>query len=253
MMGNIQEREELPQLRGLIDGYYADPISRLSFARDLFNRTAQHYDPVNRLFSLGSGAWYRRSCLRWAGLRPGLRVVDVAVGTGLLAREALAIAGDRKAVIGIDVSEAMLDIARKNLGIPLVQGTAEALPLANEIADFVTMGYALRHVADLEAVFRECMRILRPKGTLVLLEISMPRNRMNRMFASIYIGGIVPFLSLLTTGDPGARALMRYHWESIVKCVPPEAVVHAMSGAGFRDVECRTELDLFRCYVGQKA
>lgn len=251
-MGNTQKREELAQLRGLIDSYYADPKNRLSFARDLFNRTAQHYDPVNRLFSLGSGAWYRRSCLRWAGLRPGLQVVDVAVGTGLLAREALAIVGDRQAVIGVDVSEAMLDIARKNLGIPLVQGTAEALPLANETADFVTMGYALRHVADLEAVFCECMRILRPKGTLVLLEISMPRSKLNRMLASIYIGAIVPSLSLLRTGDPRARTLMRYHWESIVKCVPPEAVIQAMGEAGFRNVESRTELDLFRCYIGHK-
>jgi demethylmenaquinone methyltransferase/2-methoxy-6-polyprenyl-1,4-benzoquinol methylase len=252
MMGNTQEREEIPQLRGLIDGYYADPMNRLSFARDLFNRTAQHYDPVNRLFSLGSGAWYRRSCLRWAGLRPGLQVVDVAVGTGLLAREALAISGNRQAVIGIDVSEAMLDIARRNLGIPLVQSTAEALPLANEITDFVTMGYALRHVADLEAVFRECMRILRPKGTLLLLEISMPRSRLNRTLATIYIGAIVPFLSFLTTGDPRARVLMRYHWESIVKSVPPEAIIHAMSEAGFMHVNCRTELDLFRCYIGRK-
>jgi demethylmenaquinone methyltransferase/2-methoxy-6-polyprenyl-1,4-benzoquinol methylase len=179
--------------------------------------------------------------------------VDVAVGTGLLAREALAITGDRHAVIGVDVSEAMLAIARKRLGIALVQGVAEALPLADEIADFVTMGYALRHVADLEAAFREAIRVLRPGGTVVLLEISAPRNKLGRVLASAYIGGVVPLLSLLTTRDRGARTLMRYHWETIVNYVPPEVVMRAMGDSGFRGVDCWSELDLFRCYIGRKA
>ena len=251
-MGTGQERSDSPAPQALIAGYYADPASRLSHARDLFNRTAQHYDPVNRLFSLGSGAWYRRRCLRQAGLRPGCRVVDVAVGTGLLAREALALAGDRRAVVGVDVSEAMLAVARKNLDIALVQGTAEALPLADATADFVTMGYALRHVADLVATFREALRVLRPRGTIVLLEISAPRRRLGRALASGYIGGLVPMLSRLTTRDPCARALLRYHWETIVNSVPPEAVMRALRDSGFRDVNCRSELDLFRCYIGRK-
>jgi demethylmenaquinone methyltransferase/2-methoxy-6-polyprenyl-1,4-benzoquinol methylase len=253
-MANSQERSGItPQARAMIGAYYADPATRLSFARDLFNRTAQHYDPVNRLFSLGSGAWYRRSCLLEAGLRPGLQVVDVAIGTGLVAREALAITGDRNAVIGIDISEAMLAIARKKLGIPLIQGTAEALPLADGVADFVTMGYAVRHVADLEVTFREARRVLRPNGTLLLLEISAPRGKLARILASTYFGGFVPLLSLITTGDPSARALMRYHWETIINCVPPQAIVEAMSDGGFLDVECQTYFDLFHCYVGRKS
>lgn len=252
-MGNSQERSDITRARALIAGYYADPATRLSFARDLFNSTAQHYDPVNRLFSLGSGAWYRRSCLLWAGLRPGLKVIDVAVGTGLLAGEALAITGNRGAVIGVDVSEAMLAIARKKLGIPLIQGAAEALPLADGVADFVTMGYALRHVADLKVTFSEALRVLRPNGTLLALEISVPRRKLVRILASTYISGLVPLLSLVTTGDPRARALMRYHWETIVNCVPPQAIMQALSDSGFREVNCQTELDLFRCYIGRKA
>jgi len=252
-MANSLERPEPARSAALIADYYADPERRLSFVRDLFNRTAQHYNPVNRLFSLGSGAWYRRTCLRWAGLQPGHRVVDVAVGTGLLAQEAVRITGDRHAVIGVDVSEAMLTIARENLGIPLVQGTAEALPLAPAIADFVTMGYALRHIADLETTFREASRVLRPDGTMVLLEISAPRKKLNRAVASAYIGGILPMLSLLTTRDPRARVLMRYHWETIVKYVPPETVMQAMRASGFHNVVCWTEFDLFRCYIGHKS
>ncbi|HUW80709.1 MAG TPA: class I SAM-dependent methyltransferase, partial [Acidocella sp.] len=213
---------------------------------------APYYDWVNRLFSLGSGAWYRRTCLRRAGVRPGVQVVDVAVGTGLLAREALALTGNRHAVIGVDISEAMLAIAQANLGIPLIQGAAEALPLASAIADFVTMGYALRHVADLQAAFGEAIRILRPGGTIVLLEISAPRNRLTRVLASAYIGGILPLLTLLMTRDRRARTLMRYHWETIATYMPPEVVMRVMIESGFRNVECSNEFDLFQHYIGEK-
>lgn len=252
-MANTEERQDISHAKTLIAGYYADPAKRLSFARELFNRTARHYDPINRLFSLGTGTWYRRTCLLRAGLKPGLRVVDVAVGTGLLAREALRITGDRRAVIGIDVSEKMLCIAHKNLAIPLIQGAAEVLPIADDCADFVTIGYALRHVADLESVFRECFRVLRPNGMVVFLEITVPRRRFGRLLASAYIGAIMPFLSLITTGDLSARELMHYHWATIVKCVPPEVIMSAMRNAGFQEVECRTELELFGCYIARKS
>ncbi|MGH7051345.1 MAG: class I SAM-dependent methyltransferase [Acetobacteraceae bacterium] len=239
-------------MHALIADYYTDPARQLLFARDLFNRTAEHYDTVNRLFSLGSGAWYRRACLRWAGLRKGQQVIDVAVGTGLLAREAIAITGERRSVIGVDVSEAMLAIARKNLGIPLVQGAAEALPLDASVADFVTMGYALRHVADLKATFGEANRVLRPGGRLVVLEISAPRRILGRTLAWAYIGSIVPLLSLLATRDPRACMLMRHHWKTIANYVPPEAVTRVMVDSGFGGVDCWSEWDLFRCYVGRK-
>ncbi len=252
-MANNSERLDAEQSRALVALYYADPLRRLPFVRDLFNRTAEHYDSVNRLFSLGSGAWYRRTCLRRAGLRPGHEVVDVAVGTGLLAREAVAITGDCQSVIGVDVSEAMLAAARRNLGIPLIQGAAEALPLASAVADFVTMGYALRHVADLEAAFREAIRVLRPGGTIVLLEMRAPRKRMSHMLAAAYIGGIMPLLSLLVTRDSRARTLMRYHWDTIVNSVPPEAVMRTMVDSGFLGVNCWSEFDLFCCYFGRKA
>ncbi len=251
-MSNDQERSDAARARALVATYYADPARRLAAARDLFNRSARHYDVINRLFSLGSGAWYRRACLRKAGVRPGMRVVDVAVGTGLLAREAALLTGDRGAVIGVDVSEAMLAIARDKLGIPMIQGAAEALPLAPAIADFVTMGYALRHVADLGLAFREALRILRPGGSIVLLEISAPGNRLNRMLAAIYIGGILPLLSLLMTGDKRGGALMRYHWHTIADSVPPDAVIRSMIECGFRKVACASEFDLFRLYTGEK-
>jgi len=252
-MSNVEERPGAARSSSSVADYYADPVQRSLLARHLFNRSAQHYDNVNRLFSLGSGAWYRRRCLRRAGVRPGARIVDVAVGTGLLAREAVTLTGDDRGVTGVDISEAMLAIARKNLRIPLIQAAAEALPLASGMAEFVTMGYALRHVADLGAAFREALRILRPGGTIVLIEISPPRNRLARFLAKIYIGGIVPVLSLLMTRDRRAHTLMLYHWHSIANYLSPDIVTGMMASSGFQNVKCETEFGLFQLYTGRKA
>jgi demethylmenaquinone methyltransferase/2-methoxy-6-polyprenyl-1,4-benzoquinol methylase len=251
-MSNHQELTTETDSTTPADEYYANPAGRMPFARTMFNRTAKYYDSANGLFSLGSGAWYRRACLRWAGLRPGMLVVDVAVGTGLLAREIVAITRDRKAVIGIDVSEAMLAIARAKLGIQLIQAAAEALPVAPGRADFLAMGYALRHIADLQAALAEALRVLRPGGTIVLLEISAPRKKFFRAIAAAYIGKVVPLLALLTMRDERARTLMRYHWQTIVNYMPPEAVTATMTAAGFESVRRWTELDLFHCYTGRK-
>lgn len=223
----------------------------LPFVRGLFNSTAPHYDVINRWFSLGSGAWYRRRCLMRAGLRPGHRIVDVAVGTGLLAQEAVALTGDHGAVLGIDISEGMLAIAREKLGIPLIQGTADALPLAAGVADFVTMGYALRHVTNLTVTLSEFRRVLKRGGKVLLLEVSRPSKVLNRLLASLFLGEVVPRLSRLTTGEPEAEALMRYHWQTMERCVAPEIVMTAMAASGLLDVRCKTDLDLFRSFVGR--
>lgn len=245
-------RDECPiEPHPIIAEFYGDPSRHRPFVRGLFNRTAPHYDAINRVFSLGSGAWYRRRCLLEAGLQPGQRVVDIAVGTGLLAREAVAITGDRRHVIGVDLSEGMLAIAREKLAIPLVQGAAEALPLADGIADFVTMGYALRHVADLVAAFREFRRVLKPGGTMLLLEVGRPSKRFSGILASAYLGRMVPLLSRWTTGAIEVETLMRYHWETIERCVPPETILSAMAASGFDAVRCKTDLDLFRSFIAR--
>jgi demethylmenaquinone methyltransferase/2-methoxy-6-polyprenyl-1,4-benzoquinol methylase len=235
-----------------VEGYYDDPERGPAFVRGMFNGGARHYNFVNLLFSLGSGGWYRRFCLRRSGVKPGVFVVDVATGTGLLAREALALTGDRGAVIGIDVSEAMLAIARRNLPIPLIQATAEALPLASGSADFVTMAYALRHITNLEAAFAEALRVLRPGGAMLLLEISAPRHRLGRALAAFFIGFLLPRLSFLMTRDSSARALMQYHWQTILHYMPPDVMMNEMQKNGFERVICQSYIDLFHHYTGRK-
>ncbi len=233
--------------------YYPDLAQRPAFVRGLFDRTAGYYDRVNRLFSFGSGSWYRRRVLEQAGLRPGMTVLDVAIGTGLVARQALAITGDSQSVVGLDVSTGMLAEVSRLLKIPLIQSLMEQLPVADTRFDFVSMGYALRHVADLNATFREFHRVLRPGGTLLILEIARPAQPFKRALFKCYMGWLIPLLSRLTTGNRDMQTLMRYYWDTIEHCVPPETILEALRAAGFAEAGCNVELGLFRAYFGRKA
>src|SRR6187402_197494 len=91
--------------------YFGNERQRRRYLDGLFDAGARDYDFVERLLGLGSGPWFRRSALRRAGLREGMAVLDIATGTGLVAREALAIAGAGN-VVGLDPSEGMLGEAR---------------------------------------------------------------------------------------------------------------------------------------------
>ena len=236
----------------VLPDYYPDLAQRPAFVRGLFDRTAHYYDHINRLLSFGSGSWYRRRALLQVGLRPGMTVLDVAIGTGLVARQALAITGDPRDVIGLDISAGMLAEVRRLLGIPLMQGLMEQLPVADACCDLVSMGYALRHVADLNATFREFHRVLRPGGVLLILEITRPTHPVKRALLKFYLGRLVPLLSRLTTGQRDLQTLMRYYWDTIENCVPPETILQAIHDASFDEAGCHIELDLFRAYFGRK-
>jgi len=231
------------------------PVRRTApqFVRELFNDTAPHYDTVNRIFSLGSGGWYRRRCLIRAGLKPGQRVLDVAIGTGLIAEAATHIVGPSGAVFGLDLSEAMLAEAQRKLDIPLIQGLADSLPLADGTIDVIVMGYAIRHIDDLDACFREFRRVLAPGGILLLLEVSSPTRPIYRTTLARYLGRGVPMLSRWITRQSKVGALMAYHWETMENCVAPAVIEATMTGAGFTGVVCEGWFDLFRSYAGRRA
>src|SRR5579871_1602908 len=92
--------------------YYDDESQRGGWVRQLFDRTAVDYDRIERFMALGSGSWYRRRALSRAGLKPGMRVLDVGVGTGLTARQASTLVGASGQVTGVDPSAGMLARAR---------------------------------------------------------------------------------------------------------------------------------------------
>ena len=234
--------------------WYKAPSERTGFVRDLFNGTAADYDRINGVFSLGTGGWYRRQALRRAGLAPGQRMLDVAVGTGLVAAEAARVLGDPGAVTGLDLSEGMLAEARRRLpgGVRLVQARAEALPVADRSVDFVSMGYALRHVSDLGVAFAEYRRVLRPGGRVLLLEIGRPEGRAAQALLKAYLGRVVPALCRWTAPRRRAGQLMDYYWDTIEACVPADTILDHLRAAGFADVRCDPSLGVFKAYSGRR-
>jgi demethylmenaquinone methyltransferase / 2-methoxy-6-polyprenyl-1,4-benzoquinol methylase len=237
----------------VIDGYYRDAAGKRPFLRDIFDATAGDYDKVERVLALGTGPWHRRRELRFAGLGQGMRVLDVAMGTGLVAREAASIVGDPALVLGVDPSIGMLGEARRSLGVAAVLGVGEALPVANAAFDFVSMGYALRHLPDLGAAFREFARALKPGGRVCVLEISRPRGAIGRAALATYFRGVLPMLSRVIGTSAQTRELWRYYWQTIDACVEPEVVMASLRDAGFSGVTRRVQFGIFSTFAGTRA
>jgi demethylmenaquinone methyltransferase/2-methoxy-6-polyprenyl-1,4-benzoquinol methylase len=218
----------------------------------LFDAVARHYDRVGRSLHLGSGPWYRRRALQRAGLRPGMKLLDVATGTGLLAREAVRIVAEPGDVVGIDPSAAMLAEARKALGALLARGQAEALPFRDDVFDMLSIGYAVAHIADLEMTFRESLRVLKPAGRLVLLELVRPESSLLRWLMRFHLQRVLPTLMRLGTSRGPARVLMQCLWDAIDRRVPPTTILDVLRRTGFIDVELRVRHGLFSEYTAAK-
>lgn len=232
--------------------YYAHEADRGGWVTHLFDRTAGDYDRIERLMALGTGSWYRRKALSRAGLVAGMRVLDIGVGTGLTAREAAQLVGDSGQVTGIDPSAGMLERARVPLGVRLLMGSAEAIPAAPAAADFLCMGYALRHIADLSLAFLEFSRVLVPGGRICLLEITSPTRRVPRALLKAYMRGVVPFMARYLAENRDSPKLMRYYWDTIEACAAPQAIMAAIREAGFVDVYRHVELGIFSEYCARK-
>ena len=114
----------------VLEKYYPSDADRQSFVGALFDGAARHYNRIGTMLDLGSGPWYRRRVLRRAGLRPGMRLLDVATGTGLVARGAVRTLGDPGRVIGVDSSCALLQDALEGLRL---DWPAPDFDVANEL------------------------------------------------------------------------------------------------------------------------
>jgi demethylmenaquinone methyltransferase/2-methoxy-6-polyprenyl-1,4-benzoquinol methylase len=232
--------------------YYRSERDRASFVTTLFDGAARHYDWVGHLLAFGSGPYYRRRALAQAGLRPAMKLLDVATGTGQVAREAARILGDPRCVVGLDPSVGMLREARRAHSGPLVQGRAEEIPLRDDAFDMLSMGFALRHVATLEAAFAEYRRVLKPGGRLLLLEVSRPQSALIRWPIRVYFKHVLPLIIRLATGSQDARLLMEYYWDTIDECVPPPMILAALEHAGFIEVQHRLLGGCLSEYVATK-
>jgi demethylmenaquinone methyltransferase/2-methoxy-6-polyprenyl-1,4-benzoquinol methylase len=222
--------------------YYADEKARSSFVREMFDSTAEDYDLMETILGFGSGTKYRGEALVRAGLKKDMRMVDVGVGTGLVAKEAARIVGEPSLVTGVDPSPGMMQNAKVPAGVALVEGKAEHIPFPDSHFDFLSMGYALRHIGDLLVAFNEFNRVMKPGAKLCMLEITCPESAWGRFLLKIYMKNFVPLLAMIVGRQKNTRQLWRYYWDTIEACVSPEQVLATLKAAGFTDVRRHIEV-----------
>lgn len=232
--------------------YYDREEDRRTWVGEQFDKTAADYDRIENILGLGTGSSYRRKMLGFAGLQPGMRVLDVGMGTGLVAKQAALLAGDPGLITGVDPSPGMIRSARLPSGVMVVEGRAELIPLADAGYDFLSMGYALRHVSDMAVAFAEFHRVLKPGGKVCILEITPPKGKIATALLKGYCKYAVPALAKLVARDKDTAQLWRYYWDTIEACAAPEKVMSTLESAGFVNVRRNVDLGIFSTYLADK-
>lgn len=217
----------------VMPAYFSNEAEKSRFLSTIFDHTAADYDRMEFFLGLGNGSRYRHQALERAGLTAGMSVIDIAVGTGLVAREAVQIAGDPRLVVGVDPSAGMLNSAKVPPGVRLVEGRAEAIPFPDARFDFLSMGYALRHIADLSVAFAEFHRVVKPGARICILEITPPKSGIGKAFLKAYMHVFVPAVGRLLAKSADTPKLWRYYWETIEACAAPEDVIATLQACGF--------------------
>lgn len=216
------------------------------FVRRLFGAIAPTYDVMNAVMSAGCIYLWWRAFRRHTGLGPGARALDVCTGTGKLASIMARQVGPTGSVVGVDLTPEMLDVARDKLArrgldgiVTLEEGNALALPYPDGRFDAVSMGFALRNVADVPRAIREMARVARPGGRVLTLELSKPPSAAVRYPYFFYFYRVVPVLGRVvdrTAGEVGPVRPYTYLPASLVKFPDQETVAGYFRDAGLTDV-----------------
>lgn len=197
----------------------------------MFDNIAGRYDLMNDLLSLFQDRRWRRAVTRAVVTRPGLKVLDVAAGTGT-STAALAAAGAE--AIAADFSQGMIAEGRRRY--PHLQfdfADATALPYADATFDAVTISFGLRNVNQPDAALREFLRVLKPGGHVVICEFSRPTWAPFRALYRFWLGTVLPFLGRLMTSDPAAYA---YLTDSILNWPAQREFAQQLRQTGFERV-----------------
>lgn len=223
----------------------------------MFDGIAPSYDRLNHLLSLDVDKLWRRRALKEVVDGSAQQILDVACGTGDSTIALAKGAAPGSHVTGVDISEGMMALilqkaSRKGVQdrISLQVADGEALPFADESYHRVFCAFGIRNFEHKEKGLAEFVRVLKPGGKAVILELSVPRNRAVRWFYDLYFLHILPWVGGLVSGHKSAY---RYLPASVHAFPAPEAFCALMQGAGFKNVRHKSySLGLCRMFVGEK-
>ena len=225
--------------------------------REMFDNIAPSYDKLNHVLSMNVDKLWRRHALREIVDGSAQRILDVACGTGDSAISIAKAAGEGSTVTGVDISEGMMASVEgkaKKAGvedrIDLKVADGEALPYEDGIFDRVTCAFGIRNFEHKEKGLSEFLRVLKPGGKAVILELSVPQNRLVRWAYDLYFTRLLPRIGGAVSGD---KAAYRYLPASVHQFPSPQAFCRMMETAGFRAVRCLTfTFGLCRMFVGER-
>lgn len=218
----------------------------------MFDVIATDYDRLNHIMSLGIDKTWRSRAIKQIA---GAKVLDIACGTGDFS---IAIAKKTDAsVTGLDLSEGMLKVMDEKVRkeglqdrISTLKGDCENLPFEDCSFDCVTIGFGIRNFEHRETALREILRVLRPDGKLIILELSIPQNPVIRWFYKLYFSGITPTIGGWISGQKSAY---RYLPASVIAFPPKDQWMKTMSDCGFSEVKHKAfTLGICRLYTGRK-
>jgi demethylmenaquinone methyltransferase / 2-methoxy-6-polyprenyl-1,4-benzoquinol methylase len=205
----------------------------------MFDRIAGRYELLNTVMTAGLHRLWNREAVRATGLGPGGRALDLACGTGSLTRDLARRVGPGGYVLGIDFSREMLRAARSrpapNIEYRLGDATS-LVDVSSRTFDAATIAYGARNIPDLDALFSEMARVLKPGGVAVCLEIARPESRAFAAFYGLWFDKIVPRLGARISGDAWAYS---YLPESVKEFVAPDELCDIMERNGLQDVTWR--------------
>jgi demethylmenaquinone methyltransferase/2-methoxy-6-polyprenyl-1,4-benzoquinol methylase len=214
-------------------------VERARLVREMFDRIAGRYELLNTLMTAGLHRVWNKSAVRATGLRPGDRALDLACGTGSLTRDLAKRVGPGGYVLGLDFSKEMLKAAKKRT-LPNIEyriGDATNLEgVASGSFKAATIAYGARNVPDLDALFGEMARVVRPGGRVVCLEIARPKGRLPAAFYGLWFDRLVPRLGAKVSGDAWAYS---YLPESVKEFVASGELADIMERNGLQDVTWR--------------
>ena len=222
----------------------------------MFDHIAPRYDLLNHTLSMSIDRLWRRRVVKIVRRAKPRRILDVATGTGDLAI-AMARRIDAVQVLGVDLSERMLDIARRKVEargldgrIVLDRGDAEHLEVATASVDVATVAFGVRNFGDLDAGLRELARTVRPGGKVVILEFSRPSNRLFRAVYEFYTYRILPRIGGVVSHD---RRAYEYLPASVGEFPLPDEFLQRLEAAGFHNCRARSQsCGIAQIYIGER-